>query len=58
MSTANETEAVAQTSSVKEVPLEISQNLQENTWARVSFLVKLQALGRTPLLTEPSGGCF
>ena len=27
----------------KKVLLEISQNLQENTFARVSFLIKLQA---------------
>ena len=31
--------------SVEKVFLEISQNLQENTCARVSFLIKLQALG-------------
>ena len=36
-------EAVAQTYSVKKVFLEFSQNLQENTCARVSFLIKLQA---------------
>ena len=30
----------------KKVFLEISQNRQENTCARVSFLIKLQALGR------------
>ena len=35
-------EAVAQCS-VKEVFLEISQNSEENTCARVSFLIKLQA---------------
>ena len=28
--------------SVKKVFLEISQNPQENTWGRVSFLIKLQ----------------
>ena len=39
------TEAVAQTCSVKKVFLEISQNSQEKTCARVSFLIKLQALG-------------
>ena len=33
---------------MKEVFLEISQNSQENTCARVSFLVKLQALGLRP----------
>ena len=35
------TEAVAQRCSVKQVFLEISQNLQENTCARVTFLIKL-----------------
>ena len=35
------TEAVVQTCSVKKVLLEISQNSQENTCARVSFLVSL-----------------
>ena len=34
------TEAVAQRCSVKKVFLEISQNSQENTCARVSFLIK------------------
>ena len=29
--------------SVKKVFLEISENSQENTWARVSFLIKFQA---------------
>ena len=32
-------------SSVKKVFLEISQNSQENTCARVSLLIKLQAAG-------------
>ena len=36
-------EAVARRCSVKKVLLEISQNSQENTCARVSFLIKLQA---------------
>ena len=36
-------EAVAQRCSVKKVLLEISQNSQENTCARVSFLIKLRA---------------
>ena len=31
--------------SVKNVFLKVSQNSQENTCARVSFLIKLQALG-------------
>ena len=34
--------AVAQTCSAKKVFLEISQNSQENTCARVSFLIKLR----------------
>ena len=37
------TEAVARRCSVKKVFLEISQNSQENTCARVPFLIKLQA---------------
>ena len=37
-------EAVAQRCSVKKVFLEILQNSQENTSARESFLIKLQAL--------------
>ena len=36
-------EAVVHRCSVKKVFLEISQNPQENTCARVSFLIKLQA---------------
>ena len=39
------TEGVAQRCSVKKVFLEISQNSQENTCARVSFLIKLQTWG-------------
>ena len=35
-------EAVSQRRSVKKVFLEVSQNSQENTCARVSFLIKLQ----------------
>ena len=38
-------EAVAQRCSVEMVLLEISQNSQENTCARLSFLIKLQASG-------------
>ena len=38
-------EVVVQRCSVKKVFLEISQNSQENTCARVSFLIKLQVLG-------------
>ena len=37
------TEAVAQTCPVKKMLLKILQNSQENTWASVSFLIKLQA---------------
>ena len=40
-----EPEGVAQTCSIKNLFLEISQNSQENTCARVSFLIKLQAVG-------------
>ena len=36
------TEAVIHRCSVKKVFLDISQNPQENTYARVSFLIKLQ----------------
>ena len=36
-------EAVVRRCSVEKVFLEISQNSQENTYARVSFLIKLQA---------------
>ena len=38
-------EAVVWRCSIKEVILEILQNLLENTCARKSFLIKLQALG-------------
>ena len=37
-----EPEAVAQTSFVKKAFLEFSQNSLDNTFARVSFLIKLQ----------------
>ena len=44
-------EAVVQRCSVKKMLLEISQNWQENTCVRVSFLIKLQAFFyRTPLV--------
>ena len=39
------TEAVVQRCSMKKVFLEFSQNSQENSRARVSFLIKLQASG-------------
>ena len=38
-------EAVARRCCVKKVFLDISQNSQENTCARVPFLIKLQASG-------------
>ena len=40
-----DSEAVARRCFVKKVFLEISQNSQENTCSRVSFLIKLQAKG-------------
>ena len=51
-------EAVIQRCSVKQVFLEISQNLQEDTCARVSFLIKLKARGifyRPPFFQNTSG---
>ena len=41
-------EAVVQRCSIKKVFLKISQNSQENTCARVSFLIKSQTLGLRP----------
>ena len=46
-------EAVVLTCSVKKVLLEISQNSQKNTCARVSFLIKLQAWGLNTFFVEP-----
>ena len=46
------TEAVTQRCSVEKVFLEISQNSQENTCARVFFLIKLQASGLQPYLKK------
>ena len=40
---------------LEKVFLEISQNSQENTCARVSFLIKLQARLRTPFFQNTSG---
>ena len=53
-------EAVVQRYSVKNLSLQISQNSQENTFARVSFLVKLQArtVLKTLFLQNSSGDCF
>ena len=46
------TEVVAQRCSVKKVFLEILQNLQENTCARASLLIKLQAFGTGETLAQ------
>ena len=43
--TQNFSESVVQRCSIKKVFLKISQNLQENTYARVSFLINLQVWG-------------
>ena len=42
------TEAVTERCSVKKVFLKISKSSQENTCARVSFLIKLQAISIPP----------
>ena len=55
------TEAVVWGCSVEKVFLEISQNLQENTCVRVSFLIKLQASKRDtcfPVSCEISKNSF
>ena len=49
------TEAVTQRCSVKKIFLEISQNSHENTCARVSFLIELQALGLQLYYKRDSG---
>ena len=51
-------EAAAQMCSVKRVFLEISQNSQENTYARVFFLINLQEEKKHLFLQNTSGGCF
>ena len=48
-------DAVARRCSVKKVFLENSQNLQENTCSRVSFLIKLEAYGLQLYLKRDSG---
>ena len=51
-------EAVAQSCSiVKSVPRNL-KNSQENTFARVSFLIKLQAWSATLLKKRPRHRCF
>ena len=52
------TEAVLQRCSVKKVFLDISQGSQENTCARVSFLIKLQAWPATLLKKRLWHRCF
>ena len=63
--TLQKSEAVVRRYSLEKMFLEISQNSQENTCARVSFSVRLQASRwnfakflRTPFLQNTSGGCF
>ena len=51
-------EAAIQRCSVKKVFLEISQNSQENTCARVSFLIKWQASDLQLYLKRDSDTCF
>ena len=51
-------EAVVRRCSVKKVFLKISQNSQENTCARVSFLIKLQAPSATLLKKRLWHRCF
>ena len=51
-------EAVVRRCSVKKVFLEISQNSQENTCVRVSFLIKLQAAPATLLKKRLWHRCF
>ena len=50
-------EAAVQRCSVKKVFLEISQNSQENTCAKISFLIKLQALGLRPTTLLKKRAC-
>ena len=52
------TEAVVRRCSVKKVFLEMSQNSQKNTCARVSFLIKLQAPPATLLKKRLWHRCF
>ena len=48
-------EAVVQMCSVKKVFLEISQNSQENTCTRASFLIKLQVWGQSLFFNNVAG---
>ena len=47
-----QTEAVTRRCSVKNLFLEILHNSQENTCARASFFIKLQASGHMPRLAQ------
>ena len=53
-----QTEAVVQRCSVKEVFLKVSQNLQEKTFARVSFLINLVASTWNVIKKRPWHRCF
>ena len=48
LKTRDNSEVVVSRCSVKKVFLKISQNSQKNTFARVSFLIKLQVSGLQP----------
>ena len=52
------TEPVAQRCSLKKVLLEILQNSQENTCARVSFLMKLQVKDNNFIERETDADVF
>ena len=54
----NYREAVAQRCSVKKVFFKISQNSKENTCARLSFLIKLQASGLNYIKKETLAQVF
>ena len=58
--TRNTPEAVVQRCSVKKVFLQFSQNSQENTYGRISFLIKLQASSKfqANFIKNTSGYCF
>ena len=59
VSVCQDLEAVVQTYSVKKLFLEISQNPEENTWAGVSFSMKLQVSGlQLCLKRDPDTGVF
>ena len=53
-----EAESVTRRCPVKKVFLKMLQNSQENTYARVSFLIKLQAYAGNFIKKRPWGRCF